>query len=325
MTDFWEGKNVLVTGGTGFVGSWITKGLFEKNANVIVLIRDLTQPQIKFLPNVRAVVKGDLLDYELLLRTINEYDVDTCFHLAAQAIVSAANRNPISTFDTNIRGTWNLLEALRNSKTIKRVVVASSDKAYGKHEKLPYSEDFNLNGLYPYDASKACEDIIARAYFNTYGLPVTVTRFANIYGGGDFNLSRIIPDTVRSLILNKSPVIRSDGTPVRDYIYISDVVDGYLTLAEKIEKALGNAFNFGTNKPVSVLELVNLIIKISEKDLTPLIEGKGTPSGEIDRQFLDSSKAKRVLGWEAKVPLEEGLRKTYKWYESNIDILRNLK
>lgn len=324
MTNFWEGKNVLVTGGTGFIGSWITRNLFERKANVVVLVRDVAQPQIGIVPKIRAIVKGDLLDYEFLLRVLNDYEIDTCYHLAAQAIVSVANRNPISTFDTNIRGTWNILEAIRNSKSIKRVIVASSDKAYGKHEKLPYTEDFELRGLYPYDASKVCEDVLARAYFNTYGLPVTVTRFANVYGGGDFNFSRIIPDTIRLLLLNKQPIIRSDGTPVRDYIYISDVVDAYLLSGEKIEKTIGNAFNFGTNMPTSVLNLVNLMIKISDKNIKPLIEGKGAPSGEIDRQFLDSSKAKRILGWEAKVPLEEGLKYTYEWYEKNINIFKNL-
>jgi CDP-glucose 4,6-dehydratase len=324
MVNFWEGKNVLVTGGTGFIGSWITRGLFERKANVVVLVRDLVQPHTEIIPKVRAIVKGDILDYEFLLRILNEYEIDTTYHLAAQAIVGVANKNPVSTFETNIRGTWNLLEAIRNSKSIKRVIVASTDKVYGKHEKLPYTEDFELKGLYPYDASKVCEDILARTYFNTYGLPITVTRFANVYGGGDFNFSRIIPDTIRSLLLNKQPIIRSDGTPVRNYIYIFDVVNAYLLLAERIEKAIGNAFNFGTNKPISVLELVNLIIKVSGKNIAPTVEGKEVPKGEIDKQYLDSSKAKRILGWEAKVPLEEGLKHTYEWYGKNIDIIKNL-
>jgi CDP-glucose 4,6-dehydratase len=324
MNDFWEGKNVLITGATGFVGSWLTRKLHDNGSNEIALTRDWIEPNIGFLQKIRSIVKGDILDYNFLLRLFNEYEIDTCFHLAAQAIVGVANKNPISTFESNIRGSWNVLEAARNCQTIKRIVVASSDKAYGKHDKLPYTEDFDLKGLNPYDASKVCEDILARTYYNTYKLPVTVTRFANIYGGGDLNFSRIIPDTMRSLILNRSPVLRSDGSPVRDYIYISDVIDAYLVLAENMEKAIGNAFNFGTKKPVSVLELVNMIIKISGKNLKPSIEGKGTPNGEIDRQFLDSSKAKRILGWEAKIPLEEGLKETYAWYEKNIEILKNL-
>jgi CDP-glucose 4,6-dehydratase len=324
MVSFWEGRNVLITGGTGFVGSWLTKQLYDNDANVIVLVRDLAEPQIGRTPKIRAIVKGDLLDYDSLLRIFNEYEIDTCYHLAAQAIVGVANRNPISTFETNIKGTWNILEAARNSKLVKRIIVASSDKAYGKHDKLPYTEEFELRGLNPYDASKACEDILARTYHNTYGMPIAVTRFANIYGGGDFNFSRIIPDTIRSLLLNKPPIIRSDGTPIRDYVYISDVVNAYLLLAEKIEKAVGNAFNFGTNKPISVLELVNLIIKVSGKNITPTIEGKEAPKGEIDKQFLDSSKVKRILGWEAKVPLQEGLKHTYEWYKENIDIIKKL-
>jgi CDP-glucose 4,6-dehydratase len=315
---FWKNKNVFVTGGTGFIGFGIVQELVKQGANVIVLVRDIT-PTYEKLKNVRAIVQGDLLDYDLLLRTLNEYSVDTIFHLAAQAIVTVANKSPISTFDSNIRGTWNLLEAARNTKSIQRMVVASSDKAYGIHKELPYTEDFKLNGIYPYDASKVCQDVLTRTYFKTYGLPVAVTRCANIYGEGDLNFSRIVPDVIQALINDKRPVIRSDGSPERDYMHLSDCVNAYLTIAEQIDKVKGEAVNFGTGKPVSVLDITNKLIQVSSKNIQPDVQGKGVPEAEIDRQYLDVTKAKQLLNWETKISLEEGLKLTWDWYVKNKD------
>lgn len=314
----WSKKNVFITGATGFVGSWMTSALVKNKANVTVLVRDVRLKIPDYLKKTFAntnIVYGSLTDYQLVERIFNEYEIDICFHLAAQAIVRAANRSPLSTFESNIRGTWNILEVSRNTETLERLIVSSSDKAYGEHKELPYTEDFSLNALHPYDASKACADILARTYYYTYGIPVAVTRCANIYGGGDLNFSRIIPDTIRSIIFNKNPVIRSDGTPVRDYIYIKDVVGAYFTLAEKLLRVKGEAFNFGTNNPISVLDLVKKIIKHSGKKLKPVIKGKEKMKGEIQRQYLSSEKAQKLLGWTPKYALDEGLRKTIRWYK----------
>lgn len=290
---------------------------------MVILVRD-DHPK-GGLPHVaeahsrlRGVVLGDLTNYELVARILNEYEIDTCFHLAAQAIVGVANRSPLSTFESNIKGTWNLLEAARQSPLLKRLVVASSDKAYGGHERLPYSEEDPLTPTHPYDTSKACADMLARAYYHTYQMPVVVTRCANIYGGGDLNFSRIVPDTARSVLQGTNPVIRSDGTPVRDFLYVKDAVDAYLTVAEQIDngQVKGEAFNFGTASPISVLDLVNSIIEISGKtDLRPIIVGEGKTKGEIDRQYLSSEKARGILGWKPEYSLEAGLRETMKWYE----------
>jgi CDP-glucose 4,6-dehydratase len=260
------------------------------------------------------LIYGSITDFTLVERVFNEYEIDTCFHLAAQALVVAANRAPLSTFESNIRGTWIVLEAARQCQTVKRVVVASSDKAYGDQKVLPYQEDSELAGRYPYDASKVCADVLAHSYAATYDLPVTVTRCANIYGGGDLNWSRIIPGTVRSVLRNERPIIRSDGTMERDYIYISDAVDAYMALGQHVAEdgVRGQAYNFGSSQSISVLDLVEKILAIAKSKLKPHI--LGTASGEIDRQFLDSSRAKRVLGWEPKYSLEEGLSITIRWY-----------
>ena len=320
MSNFWKGRNVFITGGDGFIGSWLTKALVEKGANVICLIRDIAQHgglTLHKLNNSVEMVFGSVTDYALMQRVLNEKKVDTCFHLAAQAIVRVANESPLSTFESNIKGTWVLLEACRSYKNISRIIVASSDKAYGKHEKLPYTEEFALLPVHPYEASKACCDIIVRSYAQTYSLPVTVTRCANTYGGGDLNFSRIVPDTIRSVLQNKKPIIRSDGTPLRDYIYIKDIVEAYLTLAQKMDdkKVWGEVFNFGTARPISVLDLVKKIIHICQKpSLKPLIKGKGKLKDELDQQYLSSKKAERMLFWRAKVILEQGLSETVDWY-----------
>lgn len=313
----WENLPVLVTGADGFIGSWIAKELINKGAGVITIVRDIKKQSnldILSLKDDVTIIHGDLTNFDICHRVMTEYEIHTCFHIAAQAIVGTANVSPLSTFESNIKGTWNILESARLSKFIKNLVVASSDKAYGVQKKLPYTEDSPLLGLYPYDASKACADILARSYFKTYGLPVAVTRNANTYGGADLNFSRLIPDTIRSLINNQQPVIRSDGTPERDYMYIKDAVTAYLTLASNLNRkdVQGEAFNFGTGKPVSVLELYNEIAKLMEKSEKPKILGQ--TKNEIDRQYLSIEKAKKVLKWQPIYALESGLKETINWY-----------
>jgi CDP-glucose 4,6-dehydratase len=315
---FWLDRPVFVTGCAGFLGSWLTIALVEAGAAVVGLIRD----EVPFSELRRSgyqdrirVVRGDVTDYELVERVLNEYEIDTVFHLAAQTIVSTANRGPLSTFQTNIKGTWTVLEAVRRSPKITRVLFASTDKAYGVQEKLPYTEDAPLLGCYPYDVSKACADLIARAYVTTYDLPVGVTRCANLYGGGDLNWSRIVPGTIRSAIRGERPIIRSDGTPLHDYLYVQDAVYAYLTLAEQLDEpeVRGAAFNFGMDDPKSVLEIVQAIIAISDHlELEPVVLGNAP--NEIQAQYMDSSKARRVLGWIPRYSLKEGLREALEWY-----------
>jgi CDP-glucose 4,6-dehydratase len=316
---------VLITGAQGFVGSWLAERLLDQHAKVVVLLRDV-EPDARF--NAEGVadrcvqVRADLTDYESLTRALNEHQIRAVFHLAAQTIVGTANRSPLSTFETNIRGTYTLLEACRGigvvSNPIERIVVASSDKAYGRHEQLPYKEDFPLQALYPYDVSKAATDMISRSYAATYGMPVAVTRLANIYGGGDPNGSRIVPDTIAALKDGKQPVIRSDGSPERDYLYVEDAVDAYLTIAESLDdrEHWGKAWNAGTGEPVSVREIVDRLIRVSGVDVEPDIQGQGTPHGEIDRQFLDSSAIKSELGWQPSWDLDRGLSATWEWYSA---------
>ncbi|MEP6789462.1 MAG: GDP-mannose 4,6-dehydratase, partial [Acidobacteriota bacterium] len=266
-----------------------------------------------------TVVNGSVDDLPLMSRILNEYEIDAVFHLAAQALVGAANRSPVSTFESNIRGTYLLMEACRNSATVKRVVVASSDKAYGSHEVLPYSEDFKLNALFPYDVSKACTDMISQSFAHTFDLPVAVTRSANIYGPADVNLSRIIPGTILSVLKGERPIIRSDGTPIRDFIFTDDIVAGYLLLAEKIDDATGEAFNFGSGEPVSMLDLVNNIVSLmgQENELTPDILLNSKIENEIDAQYLASERVKNRFGWTPKVSLREGLTRTIDWYKTS--------
>ena len=316
--DFWLDRPTLVTGCTGLLGSWLTISLVEAGAQVVGLIRDeVPHSNLRrsgYVERIR-VVRGEITDYGLVERAMNEYEIEAVFHLAAQTIVPIANRAPLSTFEANIRGTWTVLEAARRSPTVHRIAVASSDKAYGVHETLPYTEDAPLLGCYPYDVSKACADLIARTYAATYGLPVAVTRCANMYGGGDLNWSRIFPGTIRSVLRGEQPVIRSDGTMVRDYLFIQDAVSAYLTLAEQLdrEEVRGEAFNFGTDDPKSVLEIVQTIIAISDHPaLQPIILGQA--SHEIQAQYLSSKKAKQVLGWEPTHSLKEGLQETMAWY-----------
>lgn len=319
IQSFWFDRPVLVTGCTGFLGSWLTIALVEAGATVVGLIRDgapFSHLRRSGYQERIAVVRGDVTDYELVERTLNEYEIDSIFHLAAQTIVPIANRSPLSTFETNIKGSWTVLEAARRSPTVTRVALASSDKAYGAHETLPYTEDAPLRGCYPYDASKACAEFIARTYAVTYDLPVAITRCANLYGGGDLNWSRIFPGTVRSLIRGERPIVRSDGTMVRDYLYARDAVNAYLTLAEHLDGpgVQGEAFNFGMDNPKSVLEIVQTIIAISDyPELEPVVLSDAP--NEIQAQYLDSGKARRVLDWTPRYSLEEGLSETLAWYQ----------
>lgn len=319
MTDeFWKDRNVLVTGCTGLLGSWLTKSLAEKEANIVGLIRDnVPRSNLNWsgFNNKIITVRGEIEDYFLLERTINEYEIDTVFHLAAQTIVTIANRNPLSTFKANIEGTWNILEACRRAPLVKRIIVASSDKAYGDQEKLPYDEETPLEGRHPYDVSKSCADLICRSYYETYELPVCVTRCGNFYGGGDLNFNRIVPGTIRSIMKNEMPIIRSDGTYLRDYFYIKDGAESYMLLAEKMEnkKIHGEAFNFSTERPISVLKIVNKIIGLMESNLEPNILNNAT--NEIRDQYLSAHKAKALLSWHPLYSLDEGLKETIEWYQ----------
>lgn len=315
----WHRQRVFVTGATGLLGSALVSELVARGAEVTCLLRDWVPSSRLLASNVVAktnVVGGDLCDLDLLVRALNEYEIGTVFHLGAQTIVGTANRSPLSTFDSNIRGTWNVLEACRlNAKLIQRVILASSDKAYGSHETLPYTEDAPLQGRFPYDVSKSCADLIALSYFHTFGTPVAVTRCGNLWGPGDLNFNRLIPGTIRSALLGESPIIRSDGTFRRDYFYVRDAVSAYLTLAGQMTAGSlgGEAFNFGNEQPVTVLEAVNLILQaMGRTDLKPTILNEA--AGEISDQYLDCGKARRMLGWTPSYSFQSGLAETVPWY-----------
>ena len=317
---FWRDRPVLVTGATGLLGGWLVRGLLERGADVVCLVRDWV-PQSEFvraglMDGVKAV-RGDVRDQALLERAIGEYEVNTVVHLAAQTIVGIANRNPVSTFEANVQGTWAMLEACRRSPTVKAVVLASSDKAYGEHEVLPYDEDAPLMGRHPYDASKSCADIIAQSYAATYGVPVAITRCGNFYGGGDLNWNRIVPGTIRSVLRGQRPVIRSDGEYVRDYFYAEDGAAANLHLAEQLAtrptELGGEAFNFSNEIQVTVTELVRRILTVMGSDLEP--EVRNEASNEIRHQYLSAAKARRVLGWGPLFDLDEGLQRTIDWYQ----------
>jgi CDP-glucose 4,6-dehydratase len=320
---FWDNRPTLVTGATGLLGGWLVKRLLSLGADVICIIRD-SVPQSELICSGAIdrvkVVRGDVCDRVFLERVLGEYEIDTVMHLAAQTIVGIANRNPISTFETNIAGTWQMLEACRNSPTVKQIVMASSDKAYGDCNTLPYVETTPLQGLHPYDVSKSCADLIAQAYGHTYKLPVAITRCGNFYGGGDLNWNRIIPGTIRSILQGKTPVIRSDGSYIRDYIYCEDGAAAYTLLAEQLATNLslyGQAFNFSNETQVTVLDLVSQIIKIMGSDLIPIVQSQA--SNEIQHQFLDATKAKEILHWTSDFTLDRGLEKTINWYRNFIN------
>lgn len=317
--DAWGDRRVLVTGATGMVGSWLVKELLARGARVVGLVRDADpRSELYRSGDVEriSVVNGRLEDLRTVERAVNEHAVDTVFHLGAQTIVGAAHRAPLATFESNVRGTYNLLEACRrHDGLVDRVVVASSDKAYGAQADLPYTEDAPLDATRPYEVSKACADLLTRSYHETYGLPVTVARCGNVYGGGDLNWSRIVPGTIRSLLRGERPVIRSDGTYVRDYIYVEDVVDAYLDLADGLDDGgvRGEAFNFSTETPLSVLEIVGRLREIlDDGGLEPRILDEA--EGEIEAQHLSAAKARERLGWSPRWRLDDGLLETVAWY-----------
>ncbi len=318
----WKRKRVFITGASGFLGSWLTQDLIEKGAYVVALIRD-GNPQSMLvrsgLIKEIAVVQGTLEDFLTVERAVAEYQVDTVFHLGAQAIVGVAQVLPLQTFESNIRGSYHLLEACKRHE-VERVVVASSDKAYGESVVLPYTEDMPLRGRYPYDVSKSCTDLLAQAYYHTYGLPVGIARCGNIYGGGDLNFSRLIPGSILSLYENQRPVVRSDGLYTRDYIYVKDVVLAYLLLAEGLGERGGQAFNFAPERPYTVLEVLTEIKRLMAKEIEPVILNKA--KGEIIQQNLDATKAREFLGWKPLYSLEKGLEETIQWYQEFLGGMR---
>ncbi|MEV4419467.1 NAD-dependent epimerase/dehydratase family protein [Patulibacter sp. NPDC049589] len=326
-----RGRSVFVTGAYGMLGAWLVRALLDRGASVTVLRRDEVPASMLALDGLEprcTVVRGDLLTPGLLERAIGEHECDTVFHLAAQTIVGTANRSPVPTFEANIRGTWLLMDACR-TQDVRRVVVAASDKAYGAHEELPYREEFALQPRFPYDVSKAATDLIARSYWHTYGVPVATTRLANIYGGGDLNRSRLLPEAAAAVLRGRAPVIRSDGSPERDFLYVEDAAEAYLAICDALDadedaapgttRARGEAFNAGGGRPHSVRSVIDAVVRVSGHDLVPDVRGSGTPSGEIDRQYVDSTKLRERTGWEPLVGLDDGIARTLDWYREHLD------
>ena len=321
--NFWQDRPVLVTGATGLVGGWLVRRLLAAQADVICLIRDWIPAcelvRSGMIDHVKTV-RGDVRDQDILERTLGEYEINTVIHLAAQTIVGVANRNPVATFESNIQGTWTLLEACRRSPRVKQIVVASSDKAYGDQLNLPYDEDCPLQGQHPYDVSKSCADLIAQTYAKTYGLPVAITRCGNFYGGGDLNWNRIVPGTIRSIARGERPVIRSTGHYVRDYFYADDGAAAYLLLAEQLATRpglIGEAFNFSNEIQMTVLEVVQRIVQIMASSLEPDIRNEAT--NEIEHQYLSAQKARTMLNWKPLYTIDEALAGTVKWYQEYLD------
>ena len=315
---FWLDRPCLITGASGFLGGWLVKRLLAVGAELVCPLRDWV-PGSQLIRDDLAdkvnLVRGDITDQQLMERVLGEYEIKTVFHLAAQTIVTIANRNPVSTFESNIRGTWTLLEACRRSPSVEQVIIASSDKAYGKQDILPYHEDLPLKGIYPYDVSKSCSDLVAQSYYLTYRVPLAITRCGNFYGGGDLNWNRIVPGTIRSVMRGQRPVIRSDGHFVRDYFYIEDGSAAYMMLAEKMHEnpeLAGEAFNFSNEEQLTVNDLVHLILKVMQSNLEPEI--RNMASHEIKHQYLSAAKARDMLGWKPLYTMEKGLDKTVKWY-----------
>lgn len=315
----WKGRRVLVTGATGIIGSWLVKDLLAQGAYVVALVRDADpQSELYRSGDIQrvSVISGALEDFWTLERAINEHEVEAVFHLGAQTIVGTAHRFPLATFEANIRGTYNLLEACRFHRgMVQRLVIASSDKAYGEQPNLPYTEDMPLKGRHPYEVSKSCADLIAQAYHHTYGLPVAIARCGNVYGGGDLNWSRLVPGMIRSFLRGEPPVIRSDGTYVRDYIYVKDVARAYIRLAECLDndRVRGEAFNFSTESSLTVIELVRVIQRLMDcNHIEPQI--LNCAEGEIRAQHLSAAKARAILGWQPEFELKQGLHETIQWY-----------
>ncbi|MEK7576480.1 MAG: NAD-dependent epimerase/dehydratase family protein [Patescibacteria group bacterium] len=316
---YWRHKNVFVTGATGLLGSWLVKYLVDAGANVTALVRDIVPHSNLYrsgYANKINIVRGSLENYSTLERAMAEYEIDTVFHAGAQTIVEVANRNPLSTFETNIRGTWNILEAARRNPTVKKIIVASSDKAYGTHKVLPYTEEAALQGKHPYDVSKSAADLIAHTYYNTYKLPVAITRCGNFFGGGDMNFNRIIPGTIRAVLSGEAPVIRSDGSFIRDYFYIEDGAYAYLTLAERMDdtRIHGQAFNFSNESQMTVLDVTRKILTAMGSNLEPRV--LGTATHEIPHQYLSAQKAREMLAWKSQFTFDEALSKTIDWYRN---------
>lgn len=320
VSNFWLDRPTFVTGATGLVGSWLVKRLVEAKADVLCLVRDWV-PQSELVRSSTLdrvkVVRGDVRDQALLERALAESEIDTVIHLAAQTIVPVAGRNPMSTFETNIAGTWTLLEACRRNPSVKQIVLASSDKAYGEQTNLPYDESTPLQGVHPYDVSKSCADLIGHSFAKVYGSPAAITRCGNFYGGGDLNFSRIIPGTIRSVLRGTRPIIRSDGQFVRDYFYVEDGAIAYMTLAEKLAEnrdLAGEAFNFSNEYEITVVELVQRILTQMKSNLVPDVRNEAVH--EIRRQVLSAQKAKRLLGWAPTFDLSLGLARTLDWYRA---------
>lgn len=323
---FWKDKNVLITGINGFVASNLAKNLVGKGANVVGMLKDISTfnalEELGIEDKVN-VTFGDITDAHAVRRTVNKYEVDACFHLAAMSTVRICSRDPIVAFRTNVEGTWNVLEACRNAKTVKAVVVASTDKCYGNPERLPYKEGDVLNGLATYDATKACTDIVARSYAYNYNMPISVTRCCNIYGPGDLNLSRIIPNTIRRVVSGSPAMLWSDSAAmIREFIYIDDVVDAYMKLAEHIDLTKGRSFNVGTLEHIKVGDFVKKIYKCLGKEPDIEIRDREAEFKEIPEQYLDSTLVKETTGWEPKYDLDSGLQKTVDWYAN---FFKNLK
>jgi len=319
---FWQGRRALITGASGLLGSWLAGELVSRGARVTCLVRDWV-PDSRLLSSALleqvSIVRGELENLEICVRALNEYEIDSVFHLGAQTIVGTAARSPLSTFESNVRGTWILLEACRLSPLVERVVIASSDKAYGTQDKLPYTEDAALQGRFPYDVSKSCADLISFSYFHSYGVPLAVTRCGNLYGAGDLNFNRLIPGTIASALRGERPLIRSDGKFIREYFYVCDAVEAYLALAERLPEPgiTGEAFNFGTEIPLSVLEVVKEVLEcVGRNDLEPIILNEATR--EIPAQTLDCQKARRLLGWKHRWSLRAGLAETLPWYADRL-------
>src|SRR5262245_32245675 len=324
MGNFWLDRPTFVTGATGLVGGWLVKCLVRSSADVVCLVRDWVPQselvQAEVIDKVK-VVRGDVRDQALLERVLGEYEIQTVIHLAAQTIVTIANQNPVSTWETNVQGTWALLEACRRSPKVKQIVMASSDKAYGDSDNLPYDEETPLRGRHPYDASKSCADIISQTYAASFNLPVVVTRCGNFYGGGGLNWNRIVPGTIRSVIRGQRPIIRSDGQYVRDYFYVEDGAVAYMLLAERLaedENLAGRAYNFSNETQITVQEITERILRLMGSDLKPDVRNEA--SNEIRHQYLSAARAQRDLNWKPLFTLDEGLKRTIDWYRSFLGV-----
>lgn len=328
MKNFWQNKNVLITGANGFLGSHLTKSLIECGIEPVVLIYESNPLGLFDKENLSAktrVVYGDIRNFDSIVKILKEFKIDTIFHLAAQAIVDQAVDDPIETFEVNIQGTWNILETARKNSNVQRVIVASSDKAYGHHDTLPYEEHVHaLKGIYPYEVSKTCADLISQSYYRTFNVPICITRCTNLYGPGDLKMNRIVPNTIRLLYNNQSPILRDTGGSLRDYLFISDAVEGYLKLAEKMDQRLhGHAFNFGTNTPLSASEVVTAISNEMGKNIKPAIVE--TMKFEISSQYASYEKSKNILGWQPSHAFGEGIKKTIPWYLNHFNNVANGK